>query len=90
MHEMRYPAWEKPYRKVIREADRQRLHKLMQEAEGAIFESLQRLSDSPNGAEEREAIRKACDNLLRIRTDILGWPSFDGQQIESQADAEPR
>jgi hypothetical protein len=47
----------------------------VQAAETAIFLRLQELRVSPDNQQELEALQKACEELLKIQTQRLKWPS---------------
>ncbi|MGB8540846.1 MAG: hypothetical protein WCD49_04330 [Candidatus Acidiferrales bacterium] len=47
-------------------------------AEGAMFVRMQKLNVSPDGHQEPEAIRQACEELLKIQTQRLRWPVPNG------------
>jgi hypothetical protein len=91
MNEMKYPAWQGPYREALQETNEHKLVKLVGKVEDAIFQRLQELAVS--GDAEKRAIQAACDDLLRIKTERLGWPSLPGGRREAhreaQADAAP-
>jgi len=87
MNEVEYPAWQGPYREATRETDKHRLLKLVGNAEDAIFQRLQQLAVSRGDDEEKRAIQAACDNLVRIKTDRLGWPSLLGARREARREA---
>jgi hypothetical protein len=44
------------------------------EAEGAIFVRLQELKSSQDHNRERAEIEEAVSDLLKIKTERLGWP----------------
>jgi hypothetical protein len=87
VNEMEYPAWERPYREATQETDKHRLLKLVGNAEEAIFQRLQELAVSRGGDAEKRAIQAACDNLLKIKTERLGWPSLPGARREARREA---
>lgn len=89
MDHMRYPAWQKPLREAIQETNQHKLLRLVGEAEAAIFQRLQELARTHDGDEESRAIHKACQDLLEIKTERLGWPGVVDERREVQADAEP-
>jgi hypothetical protein len=76
MTELRFP-WEKPLRDAQSEADVQELTSKVEAAETAIFLRISALSKSGDGREELEALNQAAQDLLRIKTERLGWPPVD-------------
>jgi hypothetical protein len=83
--EMKYSIWQRPYRDATQETDAERVAKFVSEVEGAIFLRLQELVVMPNDEESR-AIRAACDELLKIKTQRLGWPSWVDELREAPTD----
>jgi hypothetical protein len=81
----KYPEWQKPYEAAVKEDDLQNLTKLIDEAESAIFERMLALSSSPDGHQELQAVRDACQRLLDIKTEKLKWPNpFAGSKHSSE------
>ena len=83
--EMKYSIWQRPYRDATQETDAERVAKFVSKAEGAIFLRLQELVVMPNDEESR-AIRAACDELLKIKTQRLGWPIWVDELREAPTD----
>ena len=79
---MLYPPWEGPLRQAREETNHKTLLELLSEAELAIYRRLQEIAGTPYGYQEKQALQAACDELLRIRTERLGWPSLPGQRQE--------
>lgn len=68
-------AWQKLYRNVLLEPDSAKLPGLVMAAETAMFIRMQALGENPSEREERQALHDACDKLLKIKREILGWPT---------------
>jgi hypothetical protein len=66
--------WEAPFRAVQRESDPEKLLEKLHETEAAMFARWQELGTSPDTNAEREAMRRATDVLLKIKTEKLKWP----------------
>jgi hypothetical protein len=86
MKDRKDPAWQELYAGVMQERNEDRLLVRMGEAEHAIFQRLQVLAVSPDGDAEKRDLQAACDDLLRIKTERLGWPSLPGKRPEGQAE----
>lgn len=78
MRHFQYPSWEQPLQEAIDETNLQKLTEKLSAAETAIFQRMQELTVSPNGHHESEAIRLACNEILKIQTQRLKWPAIDG------------
>lgn len=68
-------AWKQPYLAALIEPDKEKLTKLVQATERAMFLRVQELADSVNGHQERKEIEVASGNLLTLKSLILGWSS---------------
>jgi len=68
-------SWKELYLQALRESDKEKLAELIDATEDAMFLRLQELEDSSDSKEERNEIRAACEDLLAIRINKLGWPS---------------
>jgi hypothetical protein len=86
---MLYPKWEGTLRQARQETNQHRLLKLVREVELAIFQRVQELPANADGDDERQAILAACGELLRIKTDRLGWPTWMGERREVREDSAP-
>jgi len=62
-----YPHWQARYRDALIEVDRDKLKKLVSEAESAIVDRLQTLPPSPESRRERQAIVDALANLRCLK-----------------------
>jgi uncharacterized protein YaiL (DUF2058 family) len=76
-HSLRYPEWSHKYREALLETDREKLSERVVEAEAAIFERLQQLSQSQDGQAERKAIQDAINALRFIKRDRLAFPDWE-------------
>jgi hypothetical protein len=81
---MRYPSWEGLLLDALVEASVERLPEKVTAAENALFKRSQEISYASDAKEEKAAIRQALDDLLRIKTDKLGWPRIT---LEGSSDA---
>lgn len=68
-------TWKEPYLAALREPDKQKLTELVHATELAMYLRLQELAGSAEGQEERNEIGVASENLLTLKTLLLGWPS---------------
>jgi len=68
-------TWKEPYLAALREPDKQKLIELVHATELAMYLRLQELAGSADGQEERNEIGVASENLLTLKTLLLGWPS---------------
>ena len=75
MTEFQYPVWQETFQEALRESNLVRLSAKVQAAEAAIFLRLQELSVLPDHQQELGALQKACEELLKIQTQRLKWPS---------------
>lgn len=71
----RKSSWKQVYLTLHHEKDVKRLTQAVMAAETAIYERLQELSGQSDHSEERDEIRSAIQELLKIRTQKLGWPN---------------
>ena len=73
---MAQPSWQALLRDAQAESDPVKLIEKLCNVEEGIFLRSQELNFSSDGRDEEEAIRKALAELLRIRTEKLGWPAI--------------
>lgn len=71
---IRRSSWKQVYWSVHHEKDLKRLTQAVMAAETAIYERLQELSGQPNHSAEHAEIQAANEELLKIKTQRLGWP----------------
>jgi len=74
---MPYPEWQLPYQAALLELDPKKLAERVAEAEMAIFERLQQLSESQDGQAEREVIEGAITALKVLKRDSLNFPDWE-------------
>jgi hypothetical protein len=67
-------GWREAYRRTRNDQDSTKLVEHVLEAEGAIFVRLQELKSSQDHNRERAEIEEAVSDLLKIKTERLGWP----------------
>lgn len=77
---MEYPSWEIPIQEAALEADLSKAAQKVHDAEAAIFARTQQLAASNDGHHEMAAIQRGLQELLRIKTHKLNWPSIDGNR----------
>jgi predicted ATPase with chaperone activity len=70
-------SWIQAYQAAVEETDSEKLHERVMAAETAIYLRWQELASSPDGHVEHKSIERACDGLLQIKTERLGWPALD-------------
>jgi hypothetical protein len=88
MRDSHSSSWKEPYLAALREPDKEKLVELVHATELAMFLRQQELANSDDHHEERSETALACENLLTLKTHMLGWPSvlpsepnlFDTQQ----------
>lgn len=69
--------WIDAYNKAVGEADIEKLHQRVLEAEIAIFNRWQELSVLSDSHTESVALGRACGQLLKIKIVRLRWPGLD-------------
>ena len=74
---LHFPEWPIKYQEALLETDREKLSERVAEAEAAIFERLQQLSQSQDGQAERKAIQDAINALRFIKRDRLAFPDWE-------------
>jgi hypothetical protein len=71
----RTPSWRQLYLNAQREKGIARITNAILAAEAAIFERWQELGESQGHDEERSQLHEASDELLKIKTQKLNWPT---------------
>jgi len=71
--------WPLKYREALVETDREKLSKRVAEAEVAIFERLQQLSQIQDEHGEHQAIQDAIRALRVIKRDRLNFPDWESR-----------
>jgi hypothetical protein len=74
--ELKYPAWQLPLQDVILEFNLDTLRGKIQQVETLIFQRLQELQHSKDGAGERQAINDALDLLRTVKHERLDYPNW--------------
>jgi len=74
--DLAYPDWQKPVQAALVELDKDKLKERVAEAEAAIFERQQAISQSRDHHAEREAIEYALANLRVVKREILEFPDW--------------
>jgi hypothetical protein len=69
-------SWREPHRRALDEVDKTKLAEHVHLVEGALFRRWQQLSGSDDHHEERREMDLAGQDLLRMKTEKLGWPSI--------------
>jgi hypothetical protein len=81
---MRYPSWEGPLTEALAETDMKRLAEKVSAAEDAIFQRSRDIAPAADAEDERQAIQIALRDLLRIKTEKLGWPGIGSEDSGSK------
>ena len=66
--------WQEAYRRTLAEQDQAKLAERLMEAEEAIYARLLELESRWDHHRERAEIEEAAIDLLKIKTEKLGWP----------------
>jgi hypothetical protein len=74
---IKYPHWQREFEAALLEGDAQKLRKLVDAAEAAIFLRSQALVESAQGHEEQQAISDAIRTLRDIQREKLGYPDWN-------------
>jgi hypothetical protein len=69
-------AWEQPLREAQSETDLEKVEEKCSAAESAMWNRMRELDNSPADNAEREAMKQAAQELLKIRSEKLGWPGL--------------
>jgi hypothetical protein len=73
---LKYPEWQKTVQAALMEIDKGQLGQKMADAEIAIFQRLQELSNNPEGNAEQVALEEASRALLVVKKEILKYPGW--------------
>jgi hypothetical protein len=65
--------WQELYEAVLQETDKEKLTALVDQFEVALTQRGQELAHAPEHLEERNAMARAAENLLLIKTEKLSW-----------------
>ena len=66
--------WRKLYESCVSETNPNKLEKLVLKLEEAIVLRYHDLAREPKGSDELQAIRRAAERLIQLKTEKLGWP----------------
>jgi hypothetical protein len=69
--------WEKLYHQVLNQTDRQQLVELVSQFEQVIVDRWHELADLEEYKNECEDLASACRRLLKVKTEVLGFPSIE-------------
>jgi hypothetical protein len=84
---LRYPNWQRPYQVALYELDPKKLAMCIEEAEAAIYERLQQLSEMSHGQDgqrERHAIKAAISALRILKRDSLNFPDWESNSLRDR------
>jgi hypothetical protein len=79
----KFSSWEEVFKSTLIETDLEKLTVLAGAAEAAIVRRRQELSNMQGSDQERAAMVAAAVEILRIKTDKLGWPSVKSTAIRN-------
>jgi hypothetical protein len=79
----KFSSWEELFKSTLIETDLEKLTVLAGAAEAAIVRRRQELSNMQGSDQERAAMVAAAVEILRIKTDKLGWPSVKSTAIRN-------
>ena len=74
---MLYPEWQREFQAAMLELDREKLSRRVMEAETAIFNRLQAISQSSDHDSERGAIEDALSSLRALKRMALHFPDWE-------------
>ena len=75
--DLQYPEWQRPVQEAMLELDRDKLRALVAEAEAAIFNRLQAISQDTHHTAERQAIADALASLRVVKRESLQFPDWE-------------
>jgi hypothetical protein len=75
--DLEYPDWQRPVQAALVELDKDKLKEWVAEAEAAIFERQQAISQSCDHHAERVAIDYAVASLRVVKREILEFPDWE-------------
>jgi hypothetical protein len=81
--DLEYPDWQRPVQAALVELDKDKLKEWVAEAEAAIFERQQAISQSCDHHAERVAIEYAAASLRVVKREILEFPDWE-EEVESR------
>jgi hypothetical protein len=77
----KFSSWEELFKSTLIETDLEKLTVLAGATEAAIVRRRQGLTNMQGSDQERVAMVAAAEEILRIKTDKLGWPSVKSAAI---------
>ena len=77
----KFSSWEEVFKLTLVETDLEKLTVLVGAAETAIVRRRRELTNIQGSDQERAAMVAAAEEVLRIKTDKLGWPSVKSAAI---------
>jgi hypothetical protein len=77
----KFSSWEEVFKSSVIETDLEKLTFLVGAAEAAIVRRRQELTNIQGSDQELAAMVAAAEEILRIKTDKLGWPSVKSAAI---------
>jgi hypothetical protein len=69
-------CWKDKYHEALAESDKEKLTRLVQETENAMFLRGRQLEDSDDHQREKKEMQAAASDLLAIKIHKLGWPGL--------------
>lgn len=69
-------SWQHLYERACRETDPKKLHALVAQTEEALFRRGLEIAPDGDDREERKAMTASAEGLLRMKTEVLGWPGI--------------
>ena len=72
-----HPDWQRPVHEALVELDREKLKVRVAEAEAAIFQRLQALSQNPDHSAELQALSDAVASLRVVKRETLDFPEWE-------------
>jgi len=77
----KFSSWEELFKSTLIETDLEKLTVLAGATEAAIVRRRRELANIQGNDQERAAMVAAAKEVLRIKTDKLGWPSVKSAAI---------
>ena len=79
----KFSSWEELFKSTLIETDLEKLTVLAGATEAAIVRRRRELANIQDSDQERVEMVAAAEDLLRIKTDKLGWPSVQSAAIRN-------
>jgi hypothetical protein len=74
---LKFPKWQKLCQEALVELDPEKLKERVLIAEAAVYMRLQKLAQSPDGHEERQALIDVTSSLRYLKRDVLKYPDWE-------------